>query len=56
MFGGRDPQQRFDEVHELNLLTHDWTLLSDVRYGYTYHSESNIDNNIYLFGGVNLLG
>ena len=55
LFGGTNGHI-FDEVHELNLTTYKWTLLAEVKYGYTGHSESTIDKKIYLFGGANLQG
>ena len=54
LFGGGDGQQVYDEVHELNLMTYEWTLLKHMKYGYASYSESVIDKNIYLFGGINL--
>ncbi len=50
-----DDVQILDEVHQLNLLTYEWTLLPYVKYGYYTHSASAIDKKIYLFGGKNLL-
>ena len=39
--------------HKLNLLTLEWSLLTEVEYGYCHHSASLIGQKIYLFAGIN---
>ena len=59
VFGGANPRECFDQIHRLDLNTHQWSLLvdksigTDGRYEHACFNITN-DKKIYIFGGANL--
>lgn len=60
LIGGANPRECFDQIHRLDLSTHQWSLLagasigSEGRYEHACFKVSGSSSKVHVFGGANL--